>query len=358
MGRLFQCGWEISTDLNDFSNNGRVGGTGGGTLDTQKPRTGSRCLLVDGAAFPASDVWEHILPRSAGEFYVRVAVRVDDRRYDLSGYCNLMALFNGTQPQCNLALDPIGRIMVRLKPTSTAGIYEKMGNGGTVYTSGAQVPLDAWTVIEWHVVLDSGTGGSFSVRMNGVTVLSATGVSSGYTNSADRIRFGIEGNQYGVTTRVDDLAVNDTAGTANTSWPGFGGIVALDPNADVEVQWGIIGTTAHWDAVDDLDGDTSYVSPSAANQYEVFDLTNLPPDSTSVQAVELLFWARRSAPGAGSAVDLVRSGTVEAQGRVHTIVESVSYKVFFGGIWDQDPDGSVAWSVSAVDALQAGLKSL
>jgi len=353
MARIFQCGFEIGASIAWYGNQGSIPGAGQLTHDTSNPRTGNFCMLTSSGV---SNVAEHIFGAKS-TIYGRVCFHYTTIDDDGTGWAHFMGLWSGTAPLFTVGINPQGYPIVRVNPTITSGTYDKIGNGGTVYTASQRAPVNVWNVLEFGVFFGTSSDGWFVLRLNGITLISQTGLTFN-AGSADRVRFGLEMTSFVTTMRIDDYALNDTFGSENTSWPGFGGIVALLPNADVDVNWQISGGTVHWDAVNENDGDTSYVYPNSANLYEVFDVENMPPDSTDVRAVEVVFLARRVAAGAGSMVDLIRSGTVEDIGVTHNILQSDVYKTYFGKIWDVNPDGSVSWTVQAVDALQVGLKSL
>lgn len=106
----------------------------------------------------------------------------------------------------------------------------------------------AWALIEIHIKL-TGTG-LIEVKLGGIPVLSYTGnmkATAGQPDGFDTIQIVSPSLNAGGAFFVDDLAVNDTTGAVDNSWPGGGSVMALWPNAPGDVsEW----TGSDGDAID------------------------------------------------------------------------------------------------------------
>ena len=100
--------------------------------------------------------------------------------------------------------------------------------GGTL-TNVGQITLLAsnWHRMEVYFKADATTG-AYEVKMDGVSILSDTGLNTG-TSGINSIKFYQEDDD-AATVKYDDIAINDTTGSVNNSWCGAGTIVALKPN--------------------------------------------------------------------------------------------------------------------------------
>jgi hypothetical protein len=107
------------------------------------------------------------------------------------------------------------------------------GVNGTILgsTNGPVIGTNSWNHIEVRCVRDS-SAGIIEIRVNEVEVLSATGLNLG---TGDIAAWAIEGR--GASSDVDefwfdDLLVNDTSGSYNTTWKGDLRVATQFPDAD------------------------------------------------------------------------------------------------------------------------------
>lgn len=137
--------------------------------------------------------------------------------------------------------------------------------------STASVAVDTWYRLELLTKTVTGASDQCEVRLNGVTVASATlslsdsmvsNMFYGWVNDpgADR------------TIYIDDVAINSDFGSTQNSWPGDGNIVYLDPVSDngITGSWtaGAGATTSLFDAVDG-DPPAGVAAASATNTSQI-----------------------------------------------------------------------------------------
>lgn len=263
----------------------------------------------------------------------------------------------------NTLNDPCAQL--RLTASSTLILLDAAGN--TIGSASAALTVDTWYLVELGV--DASTSpGTVTARLDGSEF--ASGANSAQAPWARWLVGPI------VSATCDlyfaDWAVNDTSGTAQTSWPGAGVVVTLFPNA--------AGDSNDWNNTSNAAG--------SANNYLLVD--EAPPDdaTTMVQTgtlnAEDSYNATASGMGASDTVNCVmvgarfRNNTADAVAaarlqirkaaagtttqsadlipnatsfRTNANAEPRTYPI----ILHTDPDGS-AWTQTTVDSMQIGVK--
>ncbi len=133
-------------------------------------------------------------------------------------------------------------------------------------------------------------------------------------------------------------------------------VSTLAPNAN--------GATNDWAGtyvdIDELGPpeDTDYISSDTAGQVELFGLSNLsvPAQNMGVRAVLLSARSRKGDTGPQNIQPLVRTGGVDYAGA--DLPGLTSAFLAKRTIWDVNPATGIAWTVSEIQALEAGFKSL
>lgn len=246
---------------------------------------------------------------------------------------------------------------------STGVIYVYRGSfiGGSATKIGeTPVPVltaNAWQHIEVKATADS-LAGEVEIRVEGVTVLTLSGVDTGSSDFAQiNWAFFQQFNNPGQPKNafyVKDLVAWDTLGSYNTNFLGSVSIVVLRPDSDVSLNWTPIGAADGFSILDNnppndaayIEADTTPPAPYEAT------LSNLPPDVTGIRAVQTTVRARKTDGGDGNLQSIVVSG-VATQGGADRPVSTAF--TFYNDIFEEDPATSAPWTPSAVDALQVRL---
>jgi hypothetical protein len=221
-------------------------------------------------------------------------------------------------------------------------------------TSGIVANPKAWNFVEAKVVIDN--SGSVEIRLNGITVLTLTGVDTQQTanNTVDAFRL-IAGASSHVTG-FDDLYLLDTSGSApyNDFLGNVYSLEMLPSAAGDSTQW-TPNAGANWDRVDDAteDGDTTYVSDSTAGDTDLYNLTNPSSSATIIRAVKVITTARKADAGAQNLELLVKSGTTTDASAPKAITDSYAE---YNETWLQNPDTSADWTIADLNALQSGFR--
>lgn len=354
MTRLVTCGYETG-DLAEIGTT--VTGTNGTiaiVTATPAPRSGTYCLKVSTTAsslgatnqkitFAASktDVWVRF------GFYAHPLTSTQE--FAFAGFQDSLAA-----PQTCLTYN-VSDNLIRAR--------QAIGTSGTLLgTSSLTMSVDAWHLIEWRVQISSTTAGIIEVWLDGGRVINFSGDNTAGATQANVQSFligqtsGVAANTAaGVYYAFDDLAINDTAGATNSGQVYDGKIYLLKPNgagSNTSQTRGGTDSGANWSQVDELPPSmTDYVYSATAATRDTYALENVPAGSWTVNCCEVLAYAQNSDAGAGSLGLTVKSGATTNEGGAQALGTAAQY---FRQLYETDPATSAAWTVSAVNALEAG----
>lgn len=272
-----------------------------------------------------------------------------------SGVNNTFLKFYSPNGTCNVSIrkDTVGNLVV----------YR--GDAGTLLgtSSGITIVDNTWFYLQWYIVINDSTG-AVTLKANNSTVLTLT--SQDTRNDA-----GANGDQCntisfdtvaGDQVKVDDVIINDTTGSVNTSYPDNQGIEALMPNAagdNTGLLRGGSDSGNNYGQVDEIpyNDATDYVYDSVVDDY---DLYNIPSTNWStVSAVALHIRAASSDAGAANVAHIVKAdtdtnGTADTEYTGSDIALSTTWQSFIKH-YNQNPD-STDWTAAKVNALQIGAK--
>ena len=219
--------------------------------------------------------------------------------------------------------------------------------------SSRQIAMNSWTYVEWKVTID-GTTGSFEVRVNGDTYISASGVNTrGQTtnNWANMITFPVNYNYL----LIDDIYVVDTTGSINNDFLGDIRVATLLPSgAGSNTTW-TPSTGANYACVDEtlINNDTDYVSTTVVGNIDTYAYADLPANTTAVKGVQTNLGIRKDDAGYRQACAVVRSGGTNYPATAVGLSDSYVYQ---SDMWETDPATGVAWTPTGVNNMEAGAK--
>lgn len=264
MARLWTCGFELqSTTANvEFT-----ALTGTASISTTVHRAGAAALRSNPTA--GSGYIEHQIDTAAAvkRTFHRFYLRVD------------------TLPAAATAVYAIGQsgffpCHLRLSPTGALQLWDS-SLGAAVGTASTALVTGVWYRVEIdHQDAAAGTA-TAAAYLNGVQF--GTGAVT-VINGFSRIRAGVYTPTTTADIYVDDIAVNDTTGTAQTGLPGAGSVVHLSPSAmgdfnDFPTQvGGTAGAANNYTRVNETTPDdaTSYNETSVPSVNSQFDDFHLP----------------------------------------------------------------------------------
>lgn len=247
-----------------------------------------------------------------------------------------------------------------------SGLFSVRIPSGTHATSTVAITVDSWNYIEFSAVIHDSTG-SYEVRLNGVNVLSASGLDTRNAGSGvcDAVRIvGAAGFVASLDANtaayIKDVYVTDGDGSVNTGFLGDCRVECLYPtgNGNSSQLNGSDGnTTDNYLLVDDatdMDDDTTYVEGSTNGDKDTYGMGNLAASPASIAGVQLSVTATKTDSGSKSVTPVTRSGGTDYDGS-STALSFGSY-LSVRQIRETDPNTSVAWTESGVNAVEVGAK--
>lgn len=278
----------------------------------------------------------------------------------------LATLFTMANPICFIMpAQPVESVA----PTYHVGIgFDSTGRvqfyrGATLVATGTTVALVANT---WHRIevefLVADSGGSLVVRADGVEVYNFSGDT--YTSGAvgaNSIAWGRIGTSGGPSLNIDDVMIWNSAGAAPNSWLGDFRIETLVPinNGSINNGSSNLGTSNVF-AVDEgigisTNGDTDYVSLDTTGYFDLYQMSDLVSDPTTIHAVSLTTIARSDGPALRKTQMVNRQGSTNyAAGTDQLWYGSTSYSGATQS-WMLNPATGAAWTAAEVNAAQMGL---
>jgi hypothetical protein len=229
------------------------------------------------------------------------------------------------------------------------------GEGTVLQTSSSSMTLNTRHHIEIKYTCHSSSG-LFQAKLDGTQVLNYSGDTNATANNFfDTIQF-VSSFSGVMTKSYDDLFVLDTSGSVNNDYLGQCSVAALYPDgAGASTQW-TPSAGSNFQCVDDgasgQDGDTTYVAAATAGHKDLYTFGNLGASDTPL-AVEVMAVTRKDDGTARTFAATLRSDATDVDSATYTQTTSYDYVELYR---DTDPDGGVAWTKAAVDALQAGVK--
>lgn len=375
--RLFTSGFELQSATNGIEWYTSDGPPTAGTISTTTVRSGAAAMCVTN---PASTVETGIntrfLPGGDGIDYIARAYINLDTLPDAA--TAILGLGTGAQAVA-------GRVVLNTDGTLTArfdsgGSLESVGPGATTLMT------DTWYRIELRVKRHGATPNAGAdegeVRIDGVSELSSTSLS--IATGPSRLLVGanlLDDTATVLSVCFDDVALNDSQGTSQTSWPGAGSVVTLFPNGNGEFEQTITLNSATcasapeattWESVDDgaatgtVDGeDCATLTDSVANWTSLGSrvavaMGDLPGFADSVALVTFGVRVRvESAANATYAISAQKADGGTKAPDDSTLIATTSFVLNDAGVVRAaspltlyvDPD-SAAWTTSTINSLQ------
>ncbi|NMF98381.1 hypothetical protein GPA27_13400 [Aromatoleum toluolicum] len=263
---------------------------------------------------------------------------------------NPSGALNGSTTICELRDAGTVQLFMRYNMDTTLSVVR----GSTVLgTTSATFALSAWHYIELKATIHDTTG-SFEVRVNGASVLSATSQDTKNGSNAYVNEVALRANQY-ATSLFDDFYVCDTSGSANNDFLGDCRVDTIYPTGDgTYSQWTPSTGTSHYAMVDEAAPNTSDYNAGAnvgdRDSYTLGDLSALT--NSTVYGVQVSAAMLKDDAGAKSAAVFVRSGSTNGDGTAAALGTSQGY---VRQVYETNPNGSVAWTEATVNAVEVGV---
>lgn len=307
---------------------------------TTQFRTGTHSLRVN----PANSANAmHPVPANSTDLFLHFALYPDG-----------LASGNQTRVQFH---DSAGSAQAAVAWSNDGSITVRRGDytGTILGTSATGVILSGqWQHVQ--IAMEIGDSASVEVRVNGVTVLSLSGVDTQNTANAgaNTVRFNHRTGAGG-TYYLDDYVCCDDQGSEMNALQGDMQVEEDMPDADAEADWTPSSGSTMYEMVDERpqDGDTTYIESGTVNDRARVSFPDLPADAAIIKAVGICAVMRKTDSGDGTVALGVRSGSSEDDDGGTALSTSYSaYQAYF----TLDPDTSSAWSRTAAQAAEAVLE--
>lgn len=255
-----------------------------------------------------------------------------------------------TQVTFSLASD--GKIKAYLGEGWSGG-----ANSSLLGTSSSGISAGSYSYVEVKAII-SDTVGEMSVRINGSSVLSLTGIDTKVTANAfaSTIILGEDGGSVVLQVDFDDLVILDGTGALNSSFLGDVRVEALLPNgAGNYSQWTPQGSATNYQNADETPGDddTTYNGEGTATEKDSYAFQNVVVTTGTVKGLMTHMLARKDDAGSRQIRRIARvSGTDYAGSTVNT---TTSY-VYYSEVLETNPNSSAPWTISEVNAIEAGVE--
>lgn len=254
------------------------------------------------------------------------------------------------------------QVTVVVSPIGTLKVFRGSGAGTLLGESTNCIVANAWQHIEIKLVV-SDTVGSIEIRVDTNSVLNLTGLdtkNTALTTIANVIL--ANGDTNGThsssawRTYFKDFVIWDTTGVYNNTFLGSCFVYSLRPDSDVSGTWSITGGAGSgWASINETnpDDDTKYISsPWPAATADVFTLTDLPADATSVKGLMGFVRSKKSDGGDGNLTVSLVSGASTVSGIDRPLTVAYTY---WSDIFETDPATTVQWTVAATNAAKLKL---
>ncbi len=250
------------------------------------------------------------------------------------------------------------QISVAIQSTGIIEIYRGTVTAGTSLgaTAVPAVVAEAYQHIETLATFDDSVG-AVEVRVNGVTVLSLTGVDTTESANQECSQVALVGGTNGTSTAqgartdFDDYFCYDDTGAFNNTFIGDRRVLTLFPDADTaQADWPPLAGSGFSNINDaDPDDDTSYIeaaSGASPGLVSEFDMDDLPAGVSAISAVVLVNRMRKTDAGVANVQPSLVSGATEAAGTDHPLTEAYTY---YHEVIEADPDTAAPFTPAAVD---------
>jgi hypothetical protein len=348
MARLWSCGAELNSIAEVYSYiSANV------SISSDIKRSGSYSFYCLNAA---SDSYQQFETANAnGPYYSRTYIYIHDAP---SALCTILMFFNSSF---------VGKGRIRLNSNRTLELWDNVAQIGS---DSSALDLDTWYCIEMYYYNNTTSGKlELSARINGAATFASTTTSTN-TGGVYAYSFGDISGNASIEVYFDDIAVNNTTGTSQNSWPGAGSIVCLLPSASGDANsWqdnaGSAGTVNNYALVNEIPFETTtYIQSTTLNNEDLYNVSAMPENITSVNCVQVGYRFRRAGTStcASFKAEILKTvgGTILQGNEItptsttitaHTTSTAKIYQLTAY----TDPD-SGNWTDSTLDTMQIGIK--
>lgn len=332
MALLFRNGFDLTTTISHLfqSSNLMTIATGG--------RNGGNALRLESSGSLNSGS----ATRNLGGTYATVGVAVALNVISIPATLALLTFMDNGTAQATLTL-------------TSDGLLHFTGTSATApLTFNAYQHLEVWATI-------GNTTGSVTVKVNGVTVLTASAIDTQQTANAyaTQVKFtvGVPGN--GNNIFFDDLHIMDNSGSNYNTFIGDLRVIEQLPTGDVTPKQFTPSTgTDLYAMVNESppDSDTSHIDDSTVADAALFTFPNLPVTTGTITSVGIVWFGEKTDAGTRTIKGSCKSSATLAHGSDWPMPSSYGYSPMDATEdFVTDPNTSSAWTVAGVNAASFGV---
>jgi hypothetical protein len=176
------------------------------------------------------------------------------------------------------------------------------------------------------------------------------------------------GTQYWLGTMTDiavtniyfgqDTSLNARSATATFASGAPGTAPGMTAGITAGILFGTLSTQANWATVDQNpnEGTFSYVFDATVGHEDLYAFPVLSAPPSAIYAVAVKASLSKSDAGAKTASVRLKSGATDSAGTGGTALAPGTSFGWMTSVFERDPNGNVAWTKTALDAAQAGVK--
>ena len=358
MARLWSSGFECNslTVGIEFKNVGNTGSTSpsivtspvnGGTYAYHVSNSGSAGFARVNNLIATSDV--------NGPIYMRTAFRVH-----VAPSAQVVIFMLSNSSEANV------RETLRLNTDLTLSLYD--GAGTLIGSASPALSLDTWYYLEMKYYNNTGSGyAELEGRVNGNSFTSTT--TSPATGGAGMLYIGTGTSITTFDFYWDNVAVNDNTGSYQNSYPGYGIIKHLRPNATGDSNQfttqigGTAGSSNNYTRVKEVteDGASSYNGDTTVNHTDMYkcDASGIGANDIVNVVNVLSFYAGGNTSSVATMkmqIEKAASGTIYQSPGITATSGTFKQTTAANSITEYlNPDGTI-WTQSILDTMQIGMK--
>jgi len=264
-----------------------------------------------------------------------------------SGTLQIFRGLDGSAQHCDIIRAPGGIIAV----TRNGTVLQATAPGV------AALPVNVWHWISFGCHVADSPSGTWSVIVNGVSVLSGSGdTRNASTGTITRLQVG---NENAGLSGSPNWYVRDIIMETGTATPRNQRRVAyLEPNgAGNSTQW-TPSAGSNFQNVDERDGApddaTTYNAENTIGDKDLYALASLPETPASVDAVMEVARLAKDNATAQTVRRVLRTNSTDFESG--DLVMSTTWAWFLGSPRETNPQSSAAWTASEITALEMGVK--
>jgi len=222
-------------------------------------------------------------------------------------------------------------------------------------TSGLGLTQGVWYYFEIEATIDNSVG-AYDVHMDGSQLFADTSVDTQNAGAAQCDNIEFHGNST-LDPIVDDIYFLDDTGADNTGLLGDCRVETIYPDADGNENdfTRVGGGSNNYEAVDDggsPDDDSTYNWSATVTDRELYGFAALAGSIDTIYGVDAKMLVRKEDAGFREVRVIGRSNVTEVESVDKTL--GVDYRLL-NHIYENDPNGGIDWTESAVNSAQFGL---